>query len=98
MTNGPGNRPTYDQWSSILDEGSFEEVYDALETVVAHLEDAHLPLADALACYELGMRLAARCDRYLQEAELRISRLDEDTARAAADDDPLADDFEQSRL
>lgn len=98
MTNGPGNRPSYDQWASILDEGSFEEVYDALETVVARLEDAHLPLADALACYELGMRLAARCDRYLHEAELRISRLDEDTGRPAGDDDPFAGDFEQSEL
>ena len=89
-------QPEYAAWDSTLDQGSFEEVYDALAAVVAHLEDARLPLADSLACYELGMRLAHRCERYLEEAELRISRLDEIGAGAmiadAGDDDDPDDD------
>lgn len=77
--------PSFEQWREVLAEGSFEEVYEALETVVAQLEDARLPLADSLECYELGMRLAARCDQYLEEAELRISRLDEPAPAPATD-------------
>ncbi len=70
-------QPTFALWESILDTGSFEEVYETLATVVAQLEEARLSLEDSLACYELGVRLAARCEQFLDEAELRISRLDE---------------------
>lgn len=72
-----GADPPYAVWEATLAEGSFEDVYEALTAIVGQLEDARLPLADSLACYELGMRLAERCERYLEEAELRISRLDE---------------------
>ena len=89
-------QPSYAAWESTLDDGTFEEVYEALAAVVSHLEDARLPLADSLACYELGMRLAHRCERYLEEAELRISRLDEIGAAAiiadTVDDDETDDD------
>ncbi len=96
MTTSLHAKPSYDMWESILDDGSFEDVYEALTTVVAQLEDSRLPLADSVACYELGMRLAARCERFLQEAELRISRLDEVGAGPTlADDEPdgADDDF-----
>jgi exodeoxyribonuclease VII small subunit len=85
-------RPTYAEWESVLEHGSFEEVYEALAAVVSHLEDARLPLADSLACYELGMRLAGRCERYLNEAELRISRLDEIGVSAMIAEDETDDD------
>lgn len=96
MTTHLHVKPAYDMWESILDDGSFEDVYEALSTVVAQLEDARLPLADSVACYELGMRLAARCERFLEEAELRISRLDEVGASpilAADESDGDDDDF-----
>lgn len=70
-------QPTFELWESVLENGSFEEVYEALTTVVAQLEESQLSLEDSLACYELGVRLAARCEQFLEEAELRISRLDE---------------------
>lgn len=85
-----GTAPPYDYWQSTLTDGSFEDVYEALTDVVAQLEDAQLPLADSLACYELGMRLAERCERFLEEAELRISRLDE----LGSGDVVPADDFD----
>ena len=84
--------PPYAVWRSTLAEGSFEDVYEALTAVVTQLEDARLPLADSLACYELGMRLAERCERYLEEAELRISRLDEVGVAMVADNDLGGDD------
>ncbi len=94
MTTDLQTTPMYETWESILDDGSFEDVYEALTTVVSHLEDSALPLADSLACYELGRRLAERCERFLRDAELRISRLDEMGAGAKS----AGDDFLDSAL
>ena len=79
MTGTPVAWPRYADWEAVLADGSYEDVFAALEAVVTQLEDAQLPLADALACYELGVRLAARCDEYLRAAELRVTELDEVT-------------------
>ena len=78
-----GERPPipFAEWEWALTEGTFEEVFATLEAVVAHLEDGQLPLAESVACYELGMRLAERCEQFLGEAELRVSRLEEAAAR-----------------
>ncbi len=65
-----------DRWIAALDRGSFEEVLGALEEVVGRLEEGRLAPADSVDCFELGMRLADRCDRFLNEAELRVSRLE----------------------
>ena len=78
MSPGPRSSSLngYGAWEHALTDGSFEEVFTALEEVVARLEDGRLPLAESLACYELGVKLAARCDRFLDEAELRVSQLE----------------------
>lgn len=62
-------------WRTALERGSFEEAADALEAVVTCLERGQLRLEDTLACYELGVKLAERCEADLANAELRISRL-----------------------
>ncbi len=62
-------------WRTALAEGSFEDVSDALEAVVARLELGQLRLEDSLLCYELGVRLAERSEQILASAELRVSRL-----------------------
>ena len=87
MSDGrPSRDPTpFAEWEWALTEGTFEEVFATLEAVVRHLEDGRLPLAESVACYELGMRLAERCERFLADAELRVSRLEEETARYFAD-------------
>lgn len=66
--------------SETPDERSFEEQLDELDTIVSTLEEGKLPLDEALTLYERGMRLAQACQRRLDEAELRVSRL-----RAAGD-------------
>ncbi len=81
MSDGIRQPTPFAEWEWALTEGSFEEVYATLEAVVAHLEDGRLPLAESVSCYELGVRLAERCDRFLAEAELRVSRLEEAAAR-----------------
>ncbi len=56
---------------------SFEDVFRRLEETVARLEEGGLPLEEALALYEEGMRLAQGCQELLDQAELRITRLQE---------------------
>lgn len=53
-------------------ELSYEESYERLQAVLEMLEAADLPLADSLELYESGMKLAARCGKLLEEAELRV--------------------------
>ncbi|NPA91778.1 MAG: exodeoxyribonuclease VII small subunit [Chloroflexi bacterium] len=54
---------------------SFEEAFAELEAIVQQLEEGNTPLAEALALYERGMSLAARCQALLDEAEVRIKQL-----------------------
>ncbi len=68
-----------EDWNRVADNGSFEETLAALDLAVASLEAGRLSLADSLACYEAGMRLAARCETFLTEAELRVRRIEEST-------------------
>jgi exodeoxyribonuclease VII small subunit len=65
-----------DRWRKAHDHGTFEETFQALEAVVERLERGQMRLNDSVACYELGVRLARRCARILDEAELRVSQLD----------------------
>ena len=81
-TNGLG---TSAAWEQSLVDGTFEDVFAALEAVVARLEEGRLPLAESVAYYELGVRLAERCDRFLNEAELRVSRIESIATRLEED-------------
>lgn len=58
-----------------LEEWSFEEAFDELETVVQQLEGGDLPLEEAIALYERGMSLARRCGEALDAAELRVQQV-----------------------
>lgn len=61
------------------DEG-FEASYKRLEETVARLENGNLSLEESLSLYEEGMKLAKRCQELLGEAELRVTRLQEQFA------------------
>ena len=54
---------------------TFEEIYAALEGAVQRLETGGLPLAEAIAVYEEGVRLAQQCRALLDAAELRVTTL-----------------------
>jgi exodeoxyribonuclease VII small subunit len=58
------------------DDG-FEAQYKKLEEAVAKLEKGDLTLEESLALYEEGAKLAKRCQELLQDAELRVTRLQE---------------------
>jgi len=54
---------------------SFEEAFRQLSGLAASLEDGGLSLGEATARFEEGMRLVRRCNRLLDEAELKITTL-----------------------
>lgn len=54
---------------------SFEEALLQLETAVRKLETGELDLADALDCYEQGIRQLKHCYRLLDGAERRVEML-----------------------
>jgi exodeoxyribonuclease VII small subunit len=59
---------------------TFEESFGGLQATVEQLEEGGLPLEQALDLFERGMRLAASCQRLLDQAELRLTRLVEEHA------------------
>ncbi len=62
------------------EQEGFEALYARLEQTLARLEEGGLTLEESLSLYEKGMKLAERCQDLLQQAELRIRRLQEDFA------------------
>lgn len=61
-----------------LGGATYEALYAQLQNVVARLEAGDLPLDESLKLYEQGVRLAAECQRLLDEAELRVRSLQGD--------------------
>lgn len=54
---------------------SFEQSFTRLKEVVAALEQAELPLDQALALFEEGIKLSRICKARLDEAEGRVQQL-----------------------
>ncbi len=69
------------------DAAEFETAFAKLEECVAILEQGGLTLDTALARFEDGVRLSARCSAILDAAELQITRLLADDAEEPADAD-----------
>jgi len=65
--------------SKKVEEG-FETLYRELEETVSRLEEGGLTLEESLAAYEAGMKLASRCQELLQQAELKVMKLQESFA------------------
>jgi exodeoxyribonuclease VII small subunit len=57
------------------DTPSFETLYKRLEETVTRLEQGNLSLEESLSLYVEGTALAKRCQELLQDAELRVTRL-----------------------
>ena len=54
---------------------TFEQQLQRLEEIVASLEKGDVPLADSLALFEEGTKLAALCSTMLDEAEQKVVKL-----------------------
>lgn len=69
---------------------SFEEALQRLETIVEAMESDELPLESLMGHFEEGSRLASVCAEKLNEAEVKIRKLEED-ARGNLIDHPFDD-------
>jgi len=54
---------------------SFEDAFQELEDLVRQLEAGDQTLDEALALFERGQALAARCQQQLETAELKVQQL-----------------------
>ena len=54
---------------------SFDDALAELQRTVAELEAGGQPLEAAIALYERGVALQARCERLITDAELRVQQL-----------------------
>ncbi|WHI51868.1 exodeoxyribonuclease VII small subunit [Microbulbifer sp. MLAF003] len=74
---------------------TFEESLEALEELVERLEAGDLPLEEALADFERGVKLTRECQKKLASAEQKIKLLMEESGNIRElpfDTDDSADD------
>ncbi|NWG18218.1 MAG: exodeoxyribonuclease VII small subunit [Chloroflexi bacterium] len=62
-----------------INELSFEAAFAELETIIARLESGELSLDDSVTLFERGRQLSERCQALLDQAELRVSQLTDDS-------------------
>lgn len=70
--------------------GTFEQAMQRLQEITRLLDDPELPLDQAVANYEEGMRLAAFCHQQLSGFETKVNSIreqyDESVTKEATDD------------
>ena len=64
-------------------ELSFEEALRQLEEIVTVLERGDVSLDQAIAAYEKGTALKAHCQKRLEEARLKVEKIDVPTTDGA---------------
>ncbi len=76
MPNGPKNTSQ----TGTAKDLPFDEALKKLESVVEAMESGELPLEALLAKFEEGTRLVKTCQAKLDEAEMKISKLEKNAA------------------
>ena len=62
---------------------SFEEAYRTLQEVVERLEKGSLPLDESVSLFAYGTELARRCTALLDQAELKVRSLSQESGAGA---------------
>jgi exodeoxyribonuclease VII small subunit len=75
VPNAPKTAPA----ATAVKEPPFEEALHKLESIVEQMEGGELPLETMLTRFEEGVRLVKSCQSRLEEAELKISKLEKTT-------------------
>src|SRR5260221_3520251 len=68
-------RPVATTTDPAIDELTFDTALAELQRTVSELEAGGQPLEVAIALYERGVALQARCEKLLGDAELRVQQL-----------------------
>jgi len=71
----------------VTERPTFEEALRKLESVVRKLEDPEVSLEESLSLYESGIKLSKFCTQTLEEASLRIERINEGPGNDSAHPD-----------
>ncbi len=71
--------------SEAAESHSFEGALERLERTVSRLEAGEMPLEEAMALFESGVKLSRHCQERLQAAERRIEILVADRGAGAGD-------------
>jgi exodeoxyribonuclease VII small subunit len=58
---------------------TFELLLEELQETVRSLDEEHMTLEETVKAYERSVAIATECGRMLDEAELRVSRIDADS-------------------
>jgi exodeoxyribonuclease VII small subunit len=74
-TTDPTTTATTQPPDPAIDSLSFDDALAELQRTVAELEAGGQPLEVAIALYERGVALQARCERLIGDAELRVQQL-----------------------
>ena len=61
-----------------VEDMTYEQALNELESIVNDLETDEHPLEDALALFERGQALARHCSKMLEDAELKVQELSGD--------------------
>jgi exodeoxyribonuclease VII small subunit len=61
-----------------VEDMTYEQAFNELESIVNDLETGERPLEDALALFERGQTLAHHCAQMLEDAELKVQELSGD--------------------
>ena len=67
---------------------SFEDALERLETLLESMENGETPLAELINKFEEGSVLLQNCQKKLQEAELKIEKLNLETGELRAFSNP----------
>lgn len=59
-----------------IEELSYEQAFEQLQTLIGELESGEKPLEETLSLYERGQALYQRCLELLEKAELKVQQLD----------------------
>jgi len=73
------------------DELSFEAALEKLEGLIEAMEDGETALDELVAKFEEGSKLLKHCQRKLEDAELKIEKLNLDSGVTEAFDDETAE-------
>ncbi len=69
------------------DELTFEQSLKRLEEIVETLEAGNAPLEESISLYEEGMTLAKSCTTRLNEAKLKLKKIQKSTGGALEETD-----------
>jgi exodeoxyribonuclease VII small subunit len=72
---------------NVIEKGSYKQAYNELETIVNTLEMNQQPLEEAMELFSRGQALARYCMNLLDQAELKVRQLGEDTLTSEEDSD-----------